>query len=752
MRSQHGSFTERFAQLDWAVEQLASEGNLTANTYHFSVSAFNRVGRGLLSGIKSITTVAGDKIRITLGSSLVQPGEDVWGIIVSCQTTGNQNEAVQVAMFDVRDRADQVSTFELPGEIEFTEDYQLETIDLAVDSSGDLPLAVPHGAVRTITDESDRIVFWSAIAAQWENYFFDSIFTYLGNPQNEEGSDQILGADPIIPPLMFDTEVSRVTTTKERYWLVNEAAEGQGADLEGNINLRIFINGATTKGNIIWGNVFAGLIKFELVGYYRLLSRGLDSSLDFVGVTQEWHPAENQLTLPDPLPAGYAAVYDIWLDGDTSLFSLAGYEASDVLSISFDYLGKVGRYIPELAALIGEDMVFADRDRLLVLPNKILSGSAIVKKFFFEKAREEKGIFSDVSPNTPNQNLIINGATGGTIRTSTSSATLSSEAIRATFSTEAGYTNPSDYSNEVTLSESSGLRITLNNPVGLNNKATVRSDYPDPLIAGNDQADWDNPLQRIYLVLNDLTIYEQQTPVTSGSSATQTIEITDLSDYLDVTENPPQDAEVLFGSNFSLFKPGTPELEELVGGSLPAGTYKVAVRIEYPEPNYSITRLDQSSSHLIPQLNQTFAEALAGFKIWQDKRLTTEEMRSLPTADRVSYSVWINTSFGNVPYILDPTITSEDDGRNVIRFDNGIGGFIPLKSFGTAWGNSTGEILDRYSTVRVSAPLNAIADPQSAAIALYLDTTQLTSFRAYDTLVDSAGDILTDTAGNILII
>ncbi len=95
----------------------------------------------------------------------------------------------------------------------------------------------------------------------------------------------------------------------------------------------------------------------------------VETGMSAVGVTQSWHPTYNLLTLPINLPAGYAAVYDIWLSADTLALSNAGFNEGDTLSLSFEQLGRVG--IPsDIAALTG-DVIFGEGNKVKVLPNKI---------------------------------------------------------------------------------------------------------------------------------------------------------------------------------------------------------------------------------------------------------------------------------------------------------------------------------------------------------------------------------------------
>ena len=747
MRSQLGSFIRQLTNFDWDV-RVETGGNLPAGTKSFEAQLVNRVGRNLLSPTKTVTYENGNKIIVVIPASIILPGEDVWKILISGHDTDNNQDAVQLVEIDYRG-ADGIPITTLPIEIELTESAHIETVNLTVPTAASLPSGsdLINGQVRTVEDEGDKLYRYQELTDTWVEHYFDSPYTYIGNTKDTGGSDQELGADLIISPLPIEGDSEPITTTPIRYWLVNGEDETEGTTLNGSFNLRVSVNGATVSDTgKVWGNVFAGLFKFQLIGYYRLLTRAIDTGMETVGVTQSWHPTYNLLSLPINLPAGYAAVYDLWLEADLPALSSAGFNDGDTLSISFDPLGRVG--IPsDLAALTG-DVIFGEGNRLKVLPNKILAGKGIAGGFFFDIPSSEAGIFNSVPPNTPNQVVIINGATGGTVRTAAApAALLSSEVIRCTFSTEAGFTNPSEFSDILTLTNASGLSVTINHPVGTSLKATIRADYLDPTIAGNSEADWDNPSFRQY-VLKGSTLYEKNTLETSNGSSSQTLEIFNLDDFTQV--DFIADGGLILGADFGLFKPGKPALAELPGGTLEPNNYQVAVRYEYPAPNYKITRLRHDVEGVIKELPQTFSDLLSTYKRWSDTILTLAEARSLDNSKRTPLSIWLIADLGYAPYILRLDINGSDDGRNIIKFNSGVGGFIPLKTLGMRFATNTA-LLDTYSLVRISTGLIATEDIAGRAINIRLDEGAIAPVEVRSNLIDEQGNILLADNTNLLV-
>ena len=381
MRSQLGSFVRQLTNFDWDV-RVEPGGNLIAGTKSFEAQLVNRVGRNLLSPTKTVTYDNGDKIIIVIPADLIQLGEDVWKILISGQDTDNNQDAVQLVEVDYRG-SDGIPIITLPIEIELTEPAHIETLNLSVPTAASLPSGsdLINGQVRAVDDEEGKLYRYQELTDTWVEHYFDSPYTYIANTKDIGGSDQELGADLIIPPLPIEGDSSPITTNPIRYWLVNGEDETEGTTLSGSFNLRISINGATvSETGKVWGNVFAGLFKFQLIGYYRLLTRAIDTGMMAVGVTQSWHPTYNLLTLPINLPAGYAAVYDIWLSADTLALSNAGFNEGDTLSLSFEQLGRVG--IPsDIAALTG-DVIFGEGNKVKVLPNKIWGGKGVAGGFF----------------------------------------------------------------------------------------------------------------------------------------------------------------------------------------------------------------------------------------------------------------------------------------------------------------------------------------------------------------------------------
>ncbi len=753
MRAQFGLIPEIVDPLDWNLSVTANGGSLSAiaNILVY-VQLTNRRGRNLLSAPKNIAISANDSLVVTFNTSIVREGEDPWWFIISAETIGDNTQAVQIAEVEYKSRADQQSTLALPLDVTFTLDEHLETTNLSVTTAANLPSNPLNGTIRTIDDQGGAIVYYNEILANWEPYYFPTVFTYQDDTENTEGSDQGLADDILVPGLLFDSQVSQITTVPVRYALINDNPEGNGINLEGQIDLIVFVNGeAVNVNNLFVGSVYSDIIKFQLIGFYRISNRSIDQGIDGTFVTQEWNAANNQLRLSSQLPPGWAAIYDIWLDADSSVFALTEHQPGDVLSFAFVYRGKVGRFVPELAALIGDFVVSGEEGQLKLLPNRLTTGSAIVARFFIEQTVDDIGVLNSILADTPNQLLIVNGATGGTYRTTTAPANLTtSEGIIASFSTEPGFTNPSELSDIVTLSAPGGFTITLNHPVLPNNRAAIRESYPDPVVAAETNADWTNPSIRLYAIYNETTIYQKDDLITSGSSPTQTEQIDTFNGWTIVPIIPDRNNTITNGINYGLFDPIKIDPVVPIAGALPTGTYQFVFRYEYPTNNLAITRIDHQAADAIKRLGQTFEDILSSQQLFRDEVLTLETARELPVINRIQNSVWQMGDLGNALYILKLDLNLPDDGRNAIRFNSGPGGFIPLNELGVKIIDQNGDTLDRYSTIRISSPLIATVDTLTRSIQLSIDQSLLNSPVVDINLLDTGLEFFSDVSGDLL--
>ena len=752
LRAQHGSFRRLVDSEDWNAV-VESNGNLTAPvTLYLYVQLVNRVGRNLLSVPRSVSAAAGDKIVVTFNESLVRPGEDVLAIILSASLTNEPTTAVQIAWLDYR-LADQISTIALPATIELTEDAHVEVTDLTVDTAAHLPSGTDqlNGMVREITDEG-KIYSYSGLEDSWLFHKFSTVGSYNSQTDLEEGADQLIGAVPLfLPPVKSSTADS----VRVRYWLLNGFEENSAPVIRQgqSINFIISVNGETyssVEGRSLWFNqVFDGLIKFELVGYYRYLNSSFDNSMDGAAVEVTWSPLSippSVLTLPVDLPSGWAAVIDVWLSFDEITLQNRGIKDTDVIGIEFDLPRKLSTPSP-LVNAFGENIIFSEGDRALVLPDKIFSGKGIVDgRDVSIEEQDLEGIVAD----TDNQLVVVDSVNSNVRLVQPGEEIYNSESVRATISTSGGRTNPSSASNTVDLASGQSLEITITHPV-IGNRGTVRGNYPDSLIAGSTLAFWDNPDLRL-AIAHDNTLYEANYLITADTASSQTISLSSLDDFVEVPFLPS------VSNDFGLFEPQAPSLAATgTAGTLPVGEYKAFFVYEYPAPNTSITKVSHepdflesiTSTPALKTMPGNFQE-LAKPSLWsKDILATVADARALSGQDLLPWRVW-QLGAKRIPYHYNPNNNSPDDAVSVIRPDAvATGALVPVPTLGLRVANAL-TIFNPHTLLKIGKGLSVTEDVAGDAIVVSLDSSAIAPVETVEPIYTSGGSVLQASNGEIL--
>lgn len=746
MRYQVGSFLQQVPNSSWAVTNEAGGNLTTAGTINLYVQLLNRLGLNLLSISVVATYSAGDRLAITFNSNIVREGEDVHRIIVSGENTGNNTDTVQLAEFIYKqEQIDGTVVVEsLPATIYLSEDDHLETAVLNVATITALPSSPVGGMLRYVDDEAGKLYRYNNLTASWVEHYFNTAATFLSATTDLNGADQGLSATAILPPPIKSGDND---SAKIRFWLVNDEPENGGVVVTAgtNVNLKVSVNGATgrARDGASFNSLFAGLIKFELIGYYRLLNGAFDNSPDGVGIENIWYPPNSLLEIATELPGGYVAVFDLWLSYPEAEIANKGISATDCIGIEFTTLANLGTASP-LAIAFGNERVFGEGDRALIVPKRVLSGQGIAQGFDFE--------IKDFLPlvglqaSTSNQQVLIDGSTGGTVRIS--NTLIASESIRGIVSTEGGFGQLSPFSNEITAAAGEGLEITFSHPVS-GSKATIRGDYTDPLIAGNPNADWNNPDIRL-LIRKGLQWYQKDDLLASDTANTQTLNINDLTGFTELTSGIP-DYLNLFGSSFGLFAPGTPTVSSTIGGNLDADSYTVAFWYEYPNPNAKITRISHDTAlGAMPTLKQSFDELNNLSRVYPEK-LTVVQARLLEYSqleDKRIFPITINGSL--VDYYWDATSLLTDDGKTAIAVSGVMNGRLrPQNTLGITFQNGS-TIFNPYSKITIGSGILVEEDAVGNAVSLRIDESLLSPVESVPSLVSDTGNLLLSDTGNIL--
>jgi hypothetical protein len=665
---------------DYSIS-TASGGSLTANTYYFWLQLHNWSGRNVMSSLGSVTVTLNQKIIVTLKPTLRRDGEDFNFAILSVATTNNPAIAIQIARWENKEEeispldnkkalaTDVYSSFLTDKTIELTLDNQLTYPSSGVVSTfASLPTTnVLNGSVRYVTADVKHYRY-KANTNQWvyqESYNFNP---YISDSTLEGGCNRKLS-------VLTNAIASKIKTTtdsiKQRFWFINGYTDDGQSEVKAsnNISLRMFVNGVLVdSNNQSYSSYFSGLIKTKLLGFYNFSDRSLNTSLTGVGELKTFDIGNSSLKLPEDLPPGEAAVYEIYYsfdDGNVIKFlpknSTIGLDiynygvtpkSSDVSLITGDFIVNTG----ELLRLIPD-----------VIGVKRLSGISVIKGFSSDFTTEENYSFG-MQFDTDDQLATISASTANEIRLVQSETELkTTETIRAYIGTVDGESALSLVSNAITVSANARITVTIDLPSDGTN-ATIRSDYPDPAIAGNDKAILNAPKISLYLS-NGSTVYKHENVVTCNNVNTLSFFIDTLGTEVFTLPSAPDNDYCLF--NF----PDAPVIAESVGnGDIPVGSYTVYLVYSYPSPNIFPTRIRHDLVNCIPEIQTTLVELLANSIKRRSPVEDIVELRALSSGELIDgHDRYVKSV--NSYYSYSTNDISTDNGISIIEPTNGNGSF-----------------------------------------------------------------------------
>jgi len=358
--------------------------------------------------------------------------------------------------------------------------------------------------------------------------------------------------------------------------------------------------------------LFDRRIVVRFLGFYNPATGVLDiasglsdgASMTGIGVDMTQTNAETGfLAISKTLPGSQKAVFKIFPRFRASEIYPPLVQGS-VISIVPILLPQGGTRVP-LASIFetsvgGFVAPIADFGR--VVPGdgtlNVLPGLFVVRGH--ESALQPKQTIAQITPNTLNQQLAMTQDGRAVVRGVAGVTALSGgEALLALFDFGIGESVASGWSNNIVLGAVGGISITATYPVS-GAFGMVRSGIPE--IAGNTQAYFNPPQVRIYIKQGS-TIYRLNSPQPVVIGTTQVFTLTDLTNTTVVvaTTAPPF-------TDFCLFDPPT-VLGAAIGGSLPIGTYQVAIAYSFLSGT-QCTRIRQSTADgCIPAYRKSLFES-----------------------------------------------------------------------------------------------------------------------------------------------
>ncbi|WP_013322446.1 hypothetical protein [Gloeothece verrucosa] len=312
------------------------------------------------------------------------------------------------------------------------------------------------------------------------------------------------------------------------------------------------------------------------------------------------------------IPRGYALACQIIYKISAAQLTFARIFLGSTIK-SWIYARKpLGIIVPGLAAIAG-DAVLAAGSRCRIVPDSMgisrLDGVVLAKNYVTPQLGIENFIYN-LAADTPNQICAINTAAGGWIEIKLNNQLTAAEAVRALISTEAGETNPSSWSNSISLKSNQMLQIHLSHPCDSNGYGTIRDDYPALAIAGNKQGKFNQPKIRIYLKIEGKIYRLPQEPI--AIAATQTLTILTFSGA-ELLQQLPSQSDYWF----NLWKVATPKIEAANGmANIPTNKLiQIAITYYYSSPNIKVTKIDHRENlerggglYCLPEIDLTLAQ------------------------------------------------------------------------------------------------------------------------------------------------
>lgn len=570
------------------------------SAYEMYVQFVNRVGK---SALTYVSTVYSDRINVTINDGVIKTTEEVFWVAISVSKTTSEEDAYIVYQYRVRD-ADQYTVRPLP----HTRSINIySTTEVTVQDSsllGQLPTTVVNaGSIAYATVENkfyrldpsaqatpDGLISYGTIVngiGNWTEYS-GSFSAYVPNLGGIGSSDVPISMAPS-STLKLPIKSTAIESAKMRFWLNN----GLSADSSVYIEEAQFTFDVKVNGTSGFNSLFANKIAYQLVGYIdRVTADIVYTPLD--QSVKKWNPVDGFIRLTEPMPPNQAAVIDAWISCDNDeLIGKVPFQLSEVQILILPVSDISGGKPSELAKPIG-DLILKDRSKFLILPDLVrLPGIATFKDGYLADSASTQYVPGCVE-DTANQKVIINGALNGFCDVRQSPVVLNhGEFVRAIISSEPGESKIAQ-SNTITVTNKK-ITISLIHPTG------VRSDYPDPAIAGMEDDDiYFNPEFFVVYLKKDSIVYRCSPEYTSETSLT----ISSLSGIPAVASLPP-DPDLYF----SLFEPNSVSIASSGTGGL-TGTFTAYVCYYYESPNYYVTSIRHNTLECPPTLTSSLGEAI----------------------------------------------------------------------------------------------------------------------------------------------
>lgn len=675
-----------------------SGGSLsTGGTVYLSAVSRSRQGWNLLSSPVAITYSAGQKIVCTLASTARSSGDFPHEIIIAGSLTNSVASMQRLASWKALDD-DQVTRRSLPTTIELTTDAHI-ALGVTIANPAALPSGsnLKRGMVRLISSLTKYAVYddeataglVAASAGYWVEYYpwsdaANGFTVYVGaSTELPGGCDRALQAvpsDDIIPPPQYEPNPGSVaggnSTLVPCLYQNGLTEDGGSTTSKGEtIGVVVSLDGKNVSDR------FSQLLFVKYKGLVRKSTGVLNTSSSLVGVETPIYMetiagvTTANLTFPEDVPRGYGALFDFYL---RFAQDQQPFDEGSKFGILFYPQGRIGQ--PNPAIGFTGSIVLPTGNRLRIVPDadgsvRRLDGAAGVltqgQGTGYSYPDPNERTYTGLTADTAGQKVLIAATTGLDCRIVPAATTpLAVEDVRAIVGTTPGTYTASGWSSPVSVSAGQSLTVTVTHPCSSAGKGTVRANYADAAIRGDNKGSFNVPKLRVF-VRKSGTIYELAQE-NAQALPTQTIVITSIGST--TIGSLPTNAD----NTFCLFGySANPSAAASSGGSLASGSYEVSVAYHYPTSNTRVTSISHSQTDgCIPEASTTLARVFVRSDYWAEAVLNSTALAAVTPSDRFDGQTRRNlttstpftfnaasTSTPSSAVVLPDDLTTSDPGR-----------------------------------------------------------------------------------------
>lgn len=666
---------------------VASGGNLTAGSLWLGIVRQNRIGFDIASPLQQITWTTGQKVVITLPSTLrVNDSEDVHRIWILAGTTSTVGQSSPLTCWRGYTLTEIGSTgyfnevrSSLPATIELTENAHLQIGAVAANPAALLTIAALKDGMQRFVTSLNKLFYYDPLSTrtvdnntvlsaganpgQWLQWPLSQLFS-LGSITDTTGinganrdSRAVVDADILLPPPRY--KMDGTNSPWVQYTLFNGTTES-GTPIDAGTRLVIDI----LQSGLPKSQLFSDRVIVKVLG----VSRFSDGSLSTAGITTgaelTYQYGQPLYALEQDLQPGYGLTIAIALR--VNAFELDGDVQNGLISVK-PYFSKISSN-PNPAQQITGDVILAVGDRRRVYPKRgaiarIGSGSVTMNY----RVSANKAAFDFVIPSTgvTGQKITIND--NADIFWRGTAALLSSERQRAIVGLGTGRSNPSPWSAYTAYGATDSADVTIVYPTA------IRADYPDVAIAnaGSAQgAEFNAPLLVLYVQRqSDGQIREFANNATLVT-ASQTFNVSNFAAGTVIGSLPTTAND--FGCWAAANAPSTAIVSG--GGSIGAASYRFAYAFRYT--GGTLTDIDHGVA------NGNLAEAAASYgemstqittlqttvNNWVSATpITLSALRSLSRPIPTGKAYFLTDSSIRRVVWWDDTLTGSEDGSGVFK-------------------------------------------------------------------------------------